>query len=378
MKTLPPLFVLLFFVTLPCFSQAKDSSPTKLEGYAVPQKNPRFTFPRDHGAHPDFRIEWWYITGHLFTLETPPRRFGFQATFFRQAAPLTLTPPAASAYFAHDQIYLAHMALLDVATGRFIHQERLNRAGWNASAATDTLDVMNGDWQLRLTDPVRETLALRGGIRAEARFDFAFSPEKSLVRFGEGGYSRKGSAATAASYYLTFSRLGVNGTLQLDAVSLPVQGFAWMDHEISSSQLDTNQVGWDWLSIHFRDGRELMLYRLRLRDGSSDPASTLTWVDNAGRTMHTPFRLEVLDTWKSPHTGAVYPHRLKLHTTDPASGRTTVLQIEPLAKDQELGGALGGVTYYEGACRVVDEQSNELGSAYLELTGYDQPVDALR
>jgi predicted secreted hydrolase len=360
------------------FTQAEELPATTPDGYAVPQKHPQFTFPRDHGAHPDFKIEWWYITGHLFTAEVPSRRFGFQATFFRQAAPLTLKAPAASPAFGHDQIYLAHMALLDVATGHFIHQERLNRAGWNASAATDTLDVINGDWHLRLTDPVLETLALRGGIRAEARFDLAFTPEKPLVRFGEGGYSRKGSAATAASYYLTFSRLGVKGTLQLDGASLPVQGTAWMDHEISSSQLDANQVGWDWLSIHFRDGRELMLYRLRLRDGSSDPASTLTWVDNSGRTTPTPFRLEVIDTWTSPRTGAVYPHRLKLHTTDPATGRAIVLQIEPLAKDQELGGALGGVTYYEGACRVADEQSRELGSAYLELTGYDRPVDTLR
>ncbi|MEO0054803.1 MAG: hypothetical protein RLZZ50_750 [Verrucomicrobiota bacterium] len=371
------------------------------DGFRVPQPGPVFTFPRDHGAHPDYKIEWWYLTGHLFTAETPARRFGFQATFFRSAAPRAVAARPAPAAFGHDQIYLAHMALIDVATGKFLHQERLNRAGWAASASTETLDVRNGDWSLALlpqTEPPpqsisqsmideridlggeSEVLRLVGGIRADACFSLSLTPEKPLVRFGDDGYSRKGAAPTAASYYLTFSRLAVTGTLSLEgATAMPVTGQAWMDHEYSSSQLDESQVGWDWLSAQLHDGRELMFYALRRRDGSLDPASTLTWIDREGRTTKAPYRWEPLTTWKSPHTGATYPQRIRLITTDPATGRESVFLVAPFHPDQELGGSLGGVTYWEGACRILAADGvAELGSAYLELTGYDRPVDVVR
>jgi predicted secreted hydrolase len=353
------------------------------DGFAVPRPGPVFAFPRDHGSHPDYKIEWWYLTGHLYADEGPaPRRFGFQATFFRSAAPRAVASNAGPSSFGHDQIYLAHMALIDASTGRFLHQERLNRAGWDAAASTTTLDVRNGDWSLALADPAAapgaETLTLIGGIRADARFALTLVPKKPLVRFGAGGYSRKGAAPTAASYYLTFPRLTATGTLSLDGRALLVAGEVWMDHEYSSSQLDQNQVGWDWLSAQLADGRELMFYRLRTTDGGTDGASTLTWVDRDGRATTAPFRWEPLTTWKSPHTGAVYPQRVRLTTTDPATGAEAVFLVDPLHPDQELGGSLGGVTYWEGACRVRSPAGVELGSGYLELTGYDRAVEALR
>lgn len=360
------------------------------DGFRVPQPKPVFTFPRDHGSHPDYKIEWWYLTGHLFTAEKPARRFGFQATFFRSAAPRDIAARPAPAAFGHDQIHLAHMALIDVATGRFLHQERLNRAGWDAASSAETLDIRNGDWTLRLADrrslleaarpsDFPELLELTGGIRADARFTLTLVPTKPLVRFGADGYSRKGSAPTAASYYLTFPRLSVTGTLALDGiVPVTVTGQAWMDHEYSSSQLAPEQVGWDWLSAQLNDGRELMFYALRRRDGSLDPASTLTWIDRDGRTARAPYRWEPLTTWRSPRTGATYPRRIRLVTTDPATGAEFATLVEPFHPDQELGGRLGGVTYWEGACRLLAPDGAELGSAYLELTGYDRPVDILR
>lgn len=355
---------------------------TTPDGFAVPQPGHRFEFPRDHGNHPDFKIEWWYVTGHLFA--DGGRRFGFQATFFRSAGPRGAADVNPS--FGSGQIFLAHMALLDVATGKFLHQEKLNRAGWDAASASDTLDVRNGAWSLRLADPTDPSpsprLELTGGIRADAAFTLTLTPAKPLVIFGENGVSRKGADSTAASYYLTFSRLRAAGELTLatdgDAPSAPaklrVTGEAWMDHEISSSQLSAGQVGWDWLSVQFTDGRELMLYRLRLADGTADPASTLTWVDPAGQTQRAPFTLEVLDRWTSPATGATYPSRLLLSTTDPGTGTAVRLLVEPLAKNQELTGALGGIPYWEGACRIRDESGRELGSAFLELTGYAQAL----
>ena len=375
-RLLPYLVPLLALSALLCGHTSEIPALTP-DGFRVPQPDPTFTFPRDHGSHPDYKIEWWYLTGHLFTQESPARRFGFQATFFRFAAPPVTAAIPAPAGFGHDQMFLAHMALIDVSTGRFLHQERLNRAGWDASASTAALDLRNGDWSLRLADPAAETLSLTGGIRADARFSLTLTPQKPLVRFGEGGYSRKGAAPTAASYYLTFPRLAAAGRLTLDGQEIPVAGEAWMDHEYSSSQLDRDQVGWDWLSAQLKDGRELMFYRLRTRDGGTDPASTLTWIDRDGKTQRAPFRCEPLDTWKSPHTGATYPHRIRLTTTDPATGAEAVFLVEPLAADQELGGKLGGVTYWEGACRLLGADGAELGNAYLELTGYDRAIEAL-
>lgn len=329
------------------------------DGFKVPQPGTRFTFPRDHGSHPEFKIEWWYLTGHLEAEAESEARFGFQATFFRQAS-----PDGSSA------IYLSHMAVVNVTTGEFLHQERLNRPGWDAGAATTTLDVHNGPWSLRLEDPDTERMRLLGGVRAEAMFDLSLVPEKPLVVFGKDGVSRKGSGPTAASYYLTFSRLAATGTLAWQGKKHRVAGLAWMDHEISSSQLDEDQVGWDWVSMHLPDRREVMLYRLRLRDGTSDPASTLTWVDAEGRPEPRPFTWTVLDTWRSPHTGADYPARVQIETTDPANGAAVTFTVEPLVADQELTGQLAGIPYWEGACRIRTADGTIIGQAYMELTGY--------
>ena len=376
------LFRFLFLTVLSVFApgalRADEIPPATADGFAVPRPNPTFVFPRDHGSHPDYKIEWWYLTGHLFTDEATPKRFGFQATFFRSASPKATAARAASANFGQDQIYLAHMALIDVTSGRFLHQERLNRAGWDASASTATLDVRNGDWSLRFVEPGSERMELIGGVRGEARFRLTLAPRKPLVLFGEGGYSRKGAAPTAASYYLTFSRLAAEGSLRLGEEELAVGGTAWMDHEYSSSQLDEDQVGWDWLSAQLEDGRELMFYRLRTTDGGTDPASMLTWIDRDGRATRAPFRWEPLTSWTSPHGGTTYPQRIRLTTKDPATGAERVLYVEPFAADQELGGKLGGVTYWEGACRIVDADGAPLGSAYMELTGYDRAIEALR
>ena len=348
------------------------------EGFAVPQPGRRFTVPADHGSHPDFKIEWWYVTGHLYAVDTRERRFGFQATFFRQSGPKTPASDENASAFGSEHLYLAHMAVLDVKTGRFVHQERLNRSGWDANSAVGTLNVRNGDWSLRLADAqdasLTPKLLLVGGVEADVGFTLTLQPAKPLVVFGENGLSRKGAAETAASYYLTFTRLLVTGEWVMHSAqgseTLRVTGEAWMDHEISSSQLDAGQVGWDWLSIQFTDKRELMLYRLRLRDGTADPASTLTWVDAEGKIERQPFTWEVLDRWTSPSTGATYPSRIRIATTDPASGEAVSFTAEPLAAAQELSGAVGGIPYWEGACRIRDASGQEVGSAFMELTGY--------
>lgn len=357
MRRLLPHLLMVAFALIAGALRAQTPPSVTAEGFAVPQPGRTFTYPRDHGSHPEFKIEWWYLTGHVYAENG--RRFGVQATFFRQAAPDRST-----------HLYLAHMAVLDVKSGRFVHQERLNREGWDAYAKTDTLDLRNGPWSLTFTDPATETMKLLGGVRADSLFALTLSPKKPLVLFGENGVSRKGAAPTAASHYLTYTRLQAAGELSFGEETFRVTGEFWMDHEISSSQLDENQVGWDWVSLQLNDGREVMMYRLRQRDGGADPYSTLTWIDADGRPLKAEFTWEVLSTWRSPDTGATYPARVRISSVDPATGQRRAFTLEPLAPAQELTGQLGGIAYWEGACRVVDETGQEVGSAYMELTGY--------
>ena len=189
----------------------------------------------------------------------------------------------------------------------------------------------------------------------------------------DDGFSRKGASPTASSHYLTFSRLVVAGELTLAGGKQAVRGQAWMDHEISSSQLDDDQAGWDWASLQLKDGREIMAYRLRKKDGSTDPFSQLAWVNAKGVVTNrksTQFTWSNVRTWRSPVTAAVYPVHVRLTTTDPATGQPASFRLEPILLQQELNGALGGIPYWEGACHVLNEQGENIGSAYLELTGY--------
>ena len=345
---------------------------TTREGFAIPRPGTTFNFPRDHGSHPAFGIEWWYVTGHLF--ETNGARYGFQATFFRRSAPRreSSTGPV-NPDFKLDQLHLAHTALLDVAGQKFISQERLNREGWDAGAALDHLDVRNGNWSLRASEDASGAMQLKGSVHADALFDLRLVPQKSLVVFGTNGVSRKAAEVSAASHYLTYTRLTVEGSLRLGTRIAQVSGLAWMDHEFSSSQLGANQVGWDWACVQLRDGREIMAYRMRRTDGSIDPFSTLAWIDGHGVVQHVRadgYGWQPEGTWHSAATGANYPATIRLTTTDPATGKPIIFRIKPLAPDQELDGGLGGIPYWEGACKVLDETGREVGQSFLELTGY--------
>ncbi|MCC6235115.1 MAG: carotenoid 1,2-hydratase [Verrucomicrobiales bacterium] len=365
--------VVLFLLAMaPVALAAADS----LSGYAIPEPGVKFEFPRDHGSHPRFRVEWWYVTGHLW--DEQARRYGFQATFFRTAAPHRLPEAAArgvaSPNFGTDHLFLSHLALLDVASARFLHEERLHREGWAAGAATNTLHVWNGGSSLVLTQAVGlEQMHLRAAIRAEASWDLQLTAAKPLVVFGTNGVSRKGETSTAASHYLTFPRLDVSGRLTVAGTTRTVRGQAWMDHEFSSSQLSAGQSGWDWVSVQLAEGREIMAYRMRRKDGTTDPFSTLAWVGRDGHVIHQPagaFELMPLARWKSPGSGAEYPLGLALRAQDPETGTAVEYRLIPLARDQELPGRIGDVPYWEGACRVEDVVGREVGSAFVELTGY--------
>ncbi|MEO0416259.1 MAG: lipocalin-like domain-containing protein, partial [Verrucomicrobiota bacterium] len=329
-------------------------------------KNPvssyKYEFPRDHGSHPDYRIEWWYLTGHLKGKDQ--HRYGFEATFFRVGQ-------------AKDQhLYMAHMAVTDIDDQRFFHEERLNREGWNAFSKVGDLDVKNGNWSLKRE---ADTLRLQGSVRSECLFNLKLTPAKPHVIFGETGISKKGPSPSAASHYITFTRLITEGVLTLDGEEFAVEGSTWMDHEISSSQLDEDQVGWDWTSVQLDDGREIMAYVLRERDGDHSEYSKLVWIGKDGALTHQKqpsFQWKPDGIWKSEATGATYPIEPSFTTIDPLDGRKRTFRLAPLMKEQEMPGNIGGVPYWEGACDVLDETGNRVGQAYLELSGYAGDLNA--
>ncbi len=342
-----------------------------------------FVFPRDHGSHPDFELEWWYLTGHLEDRKSG-RAFGFLATFFRSAlkpspdsdASSPASSSTATPFFGKDQAFLAHVALLDVKDGRFHFEERLNRGGWDADAATTDLDLRNGNWSLKRqpTPENTEMFQLNATILADAQFSLTLAAAKPRVIFGENGISRKSLTGEAASHYITFPRLATSGQLRYLGTQYEVTGTAWMDHEFSSSQLGPEQTGWDWASIQFDDQREIMLYRLRDQEGRADPASRLTWIDHQSRQSSYPpdaWSWEAQRTWHSAETGATYPIDFIVTAPDPADGVTRRFRLRPLAEKQEITGKLDGIAYWEGACEVLDESGKRIGNAYVELTGYD-------
>lgn len=323
------------------------------DGFAIPQSGAVFQFPRDHGSHEQFRTEWWYLTGHLDA--AGGRRFGFQVTFFRQAG--------RDGSGAVTHLHLAHAALLDAKSGRFLHEEKLHRAGFDASASQTTLDVRQTNWSLKL-DEATNRLHLHATVRADAALTLELDAVKPLVVFGKDGVSRKGASESAASHYLTFPRLKASGVVKLGAEELRVSGEAWMDHEFSSSQLDVGQAGWDWAALQLHDGREVMVYRMRRDDGSTDAASALTWIGKDGALKTEAFTWSALESWKSPRSGAVYPNRVRIACDG------GVFELRPVVADQEQGGELTGLPYWEGACDVLDADGAVIGRAFLELAGY--------
>jgi predicted secreted hydrolase len=283
-------------------------APGASDPYRLALPNYRFEFPRDHFNHPEYRTEWWYYTGNLRTAEG--RRFGFELTFFRQGID---RKPAANVWDAQD-VWMAHLALSDVQGGQFLHTERLNRSGPGiAGADFQQARVWNGNWQSQWTlDPA----AAGGGVQTlkaiADRFSFELSlkADKPPVINGENGVSQKAEGPGKASHYISFTRLITAGTIVLDGKRFSVDGTSWMDHEFFSHQLEAGQSGWDWFSVQLDDRSELMLFRLRRKDGLLDPYSAGTFVDPQGHARHLAahdFTLTPGETWTSGTSGAHYP-----------------------------------------------------------------------
>jgi predicted secreted hydrolase len=262
-------------------------------------------------------------------------------------------------------MYAAHFALTDERGAQFFHYERLVREALGAgSSSAKRLDVHVGDWALSGTQPFRMHAGADGNAIAFEEF-----PEKPPAVHGHDGISRKAGCATCASHYYSMTRLRTAGTLAIGGRPLRVAGISWMDHEFGSAELQPNQTGWDWFSLQLADRRELMLYRLRQKDGSVTPQSSGSLVDPQGNVTYLPlsgFSTDATGSWRSPRTSATYPSGWRVHV--PSANIDVVLR--PILADQELSDP-GGVSYWEGAVDVIDPVSRRpIGAGYVELTGY--------
>jgi predicted secreted hydrolase len=325
-----------------------------------------WSFPRDHGAHPEFRTEWWYFTGIVAAADG--RRFGYQLTFFRQGIVPVAADPG-SPWSVRD-VYLAHFTLTDVREGSFRVGERVSRAGPGlAGASVDALRVWVLDWSATAEGDGFALEAREGDIAIR----LSLRPRRQPVLHGSGGLSRKGPAPGQASWYASVTDLETTGTVRSgDGAEVAVRGASWFDHEFGSGQLAGDLAGWDWFGLRLSDGRALMVYRLRRRDGSAAPASSGTLVGADGTARHLTrdeVTIEPLTTWRSPHSDARYPARWRVLV--PAAG--VALELAPLVPDQELRtGRSTGVTYWEGAVAGGGTAGGAAVTAegYAELTGY--------
>jgi predicted secreted hydrolase len=330
----------------------------EIEGYARALRPRTFSFPEDHGPHPEFRQEWWYYTGNLHAADG--RRFGYQLTFFRIA--LSPHEDTRDSAWASNQAYMAHFALTDVAGRRHHAFERMSRPVIGlAGAQAQPFRVWLEDWSAASSGVLPMRLqAAQDGVAIDLMLDSA----KPIVLQGERGLSQRSAAPGDGSYYYSMTRMPTRGTVRVGAEALAVEGLSWMDREWSTRALGADQVGWDWFSLQLGDGRELMYYQLRRSDGSVDPHSSGTLVapDGTSRSLGSEdVELTVLSHWESPRSGARYPSRWSLRV--PAEG--LALTVTPYLPDQEMDLS---VLYWEGAVQV---EGTADGSGYVELTGYD-------
>jgi predicted secreted hydrolase len=352
----------IVLLVLACGALALALATEPAAQYPVVRPGVTLSFPRDHGAHPLYRTEWWYITG--WVRDKQGNDLGVQVTFFRNRPLLQEDNPSA---FAPRQLLFAHAALADPRRGRLLHDQRAAREGFGlAYAGEGNTDVRIDRWSLRLEgNRYLARIASR-----EFDLELVFDAQQPLLLQGPGGFSRKGPRPNQASYYYSRPQLAVSGTIRAGSDALPVTGTAWLDHEWSSEILAEEAAGWDWIGANLDDGGALMAFRMRdKRGGVLWAAGTLRDANGRVRTFapaevsFTPLR-----RWRSPRTAVEYPVAMRVRAGD------LELELAPMMDDQELDSrASTGTIYWEGAVRVLRD-GQRVGRGYLELTGYWNPV----
>ncbi|RJG21095.1 lipocalin-like domain-containing protein [Massilia cavernae] len=350
------MLMLLLLLAQTCHAGPPDFAPVR--------PGRPLAFPQDYGSHPEFRTEWWYVTGWLKTADGKP--LGFQVTFFRSR---TGHDPANPSAFAPKQLIIGHAAVSDPALGKLAHDQRSAREGFGlAYAKTGTTDLKLDDWRMRRSADGSYTVSIKTG---QVALELRLAPTQPVLAQGERGFSRKGPEARHASYYYSEPHLKVSGTVgHAKAAPRAVEGTAWLDHEWSSEALDPEASGWDWLGANLDDGSALMAFQIRSKRGGKLWGHAVLR-DAAGKvTQYPPDQVSFTPQarWKSPRTNAEYP----VATTLVTGG--TRWQIKPLQNDQELDSRQStGAVYWEGAV-TISRDGAPAGHGYLELTGYVRPM----
>ena len=328
--------------------------------YALPAKT--LVFPRDRGTHPDFKTEWWYVTGHC---TSGAREFGYQLTFFRSRVDST---QGAASKFAAKQLMFAHAAITDVQGKKLWHDQRISRDGFGvASSSESDMAIKLRDWTLRANGKVytADLPASDFGMKLQ------FNETQAVLLQGKNGLSRKGPDEKQASYYYSQPHLAASGSLRVQGKTFEVTGTAWLDHEWSQELLAPGVVGWDWIGMNLLDGSALTAFRLRDKDGgavwdggSFRSATGSPYVFSKGEVIFKPTRF-----WKSPLTQTTYPVEWIVRT--PADFYT----VKAVIDNQELDSRQStGAIYWEGLSELVDSNGKKVGMGYLEMTGYAQPL----
>lgn len=333
------------------------SETNNTDNFDKADKVRQFKFPEDSGAHTKFQTEWWYYTGNLE--DQNKNHYGFQLTFFRRSLNAKLIQGQSK--WRTNQLYFAHFTVSDIKNDKFYFNERFSRGDSNLSGVkTKPFEVWLEDWSVKEEN---------GYIRIKANnspvfIDLKTQPLKPLVLEGDKGLSHK--SAENASYYYSQTRLKTDGIISISDQKFNVTGISWLDREWSTSALSKNQTGWDWFSLQSKDGREIMIYQLRLKNGQIDPFSSGTLIEKNGQSIHLKkedFLIKVLDYWTSPTTKVRYPAKWQVDLPK----YNISMNIVPFMKNQELNLSFA---YWEGAVKVTGE--NFTGDGYVELTGYNE------
>jgi predicted secreted hydrolase len=338
--------MILLAVWLPMAAQAQGFAGlgSQADGFSVPQPNPVFDFPADHGPHNDYRIEWWYLTANLTAADGTP--YGLQWTLFRSAL-----APEAGAGWATPQLWMGHAAVT-TQTDHYV-SERLARGGiGQAGVVAAPFNAWIDDWAL--TGDWNSLNMTASG--AEFAYEMDLTAQGPLIFHGQDGYSVK-SAAGQASYYYSQPFFAIEGTLNLPEGDVLVTGNAWLDREWSSQPLADNQTGWDWFSLSFDDGAKLMGFRLQQTDGNN--FTSATWIGPDGTTT------AYLD-------GALTATPLVTNDSDvPVKWQVTLptkdVDVTVTAINENAWMATS-VPDWEGPVTVTGSHT---GVGYLEMTGYE-------
>jgi predicted secreted hydrolase len=366
------ILLLAFLLLLPPVARAEAPAGSPKEAGKPPEPWQSavgpwdWSFPRDHGAHPPFKSEWWYFTGNVH--DAQGRRFGYQLTLFREG--VQFKPAQPDSRWSVRDFYFGHFTISDITADKFHFEERVSRGALgDAGAATGHMYVKLGSWTIQQDD--REVCQL-SAHSADLDLNLTETPSTPLVLEGIGGLSRKGQGRGQASYYYSYPRLATTGLLRVGDAIYNVTGDSWFDHEFSTSSLGPQEVGWDWFCIQLSDREEIMLYVLRSKSGAISAVSEGTWIGvdgHAHRIEPGQFTVQKTGDWRSPGSGTLYP--AGWHITVP--GHQADLTVTPAMADQELRlSKMGTLDYWEGACDTRGTVGGKAvtGVGYTELTGY--------